>query len=70
MSDINMLTFTVTGITCEACLKLIKRRVNEIDGVMDLNLSREGVATLTARREIEITEIKKALEGTDYRVSN
>lgn len=70
MSNINTLKFSVTSITCEACLKLIKRRVNTIEGVMDLNLSPSGEATITARREIDISEIRKALEGTDYRVAN
>ena len=69
MSDINTLKFSVSGITCDACLKLIKRRVNTIEGVMDLNLDPEGEALLTARREIDISEIRKVLEDTDYRVS-
>ncbi|KKS47005.1 hypothetical protein A3J20_05675 [Candidatus Gottesmanbacteria bacterium RIFCSPLOWO2_02_FULL_42_29] len=69
MADIHTLKFTVSGITCDACLKLIKRRVNAIEGVMDINLDSEGVATLTARREIDIMEITKALDDTDYRVS-
>ena len=69
MSDINTLKFTVAGITCDACLKLIKRRVSTIEGVMDLNLDPGGEALLTARREIDISEIRKILEDTDYRVS-
>jgi len=36
MADIHTLKFTVSGITCDACLKLIKRRVNAIEGVMDI----------------------------------
>ncbi|KKS97991.1 MAG: hypothetical protein UV73_C0004G0133 [Candidatus Gottesmanbacteria bacterium GW2011_GWA2_43_14] len=70
MSDINTLKFYVTGITCDACLKLIKRRVNSIEGVLDFNVSLTGEAQVTARRDINLTEIKKSLEGTDYQVIN
>ncbi|OGG03838.1 hypothetical protein A2W14_04825 [Candidatus Gottesmanbacteria bacterium RBG_16_37_8] len=61
--------FSVSGITCEACLKLIKRRVGVIAGVKDINVSLSGNASVIADRTIEIIEITKALEGTDYKVN-
>jgi len=70
MSDIITLKFSVTGITCEACLKLIKRRVEKVEGFLDLNISLSGDATIIANRPVELDEITKALEGTEYQIVN
>ena len=61
--------FSVTGITCEACIKLIKRRVITIAGVKDFNVTLTGEASVIADRTIDISEITKVLVGTDYKVT-
>lgn len=62
-------TFTISGITCEACLKLIKRRVGTISGVNDINVDLQGTTKVSADRKIDLSEITKVLEGTDYQVN-
>lgn len=62
-------SFSISGITCEACIKLIKRRVSAISAVKDINISPTGALLVTSERKIDLSEITKVLEGTDYQVN-
>ena len=61
--------FSITGITCETCIKLISRRVLTIPGVSDINVSLRGKTSVSADRKIESSELAKVLQGTDYQVN-
>ena len=58
--------FSISGITCEACVKLISRRVLTITGVKNIKVSLTGEADVFADRKINSDEIIKVLQGTDY----
>lgn len=60
--------FNLTGLTCEACVKLVNKRLGTISGVKQASAELPGHVTLSADREVTKEEIGKALEGTDYRV--
>ena len=63
------LNFKISGITCEACTRLINSIVSEIDGVKSVDVSLQGKATLSASRSVAISEIINALKGTEYGVT-
>lgn len=60
--------FNLTGLTCSACQKLISKRVMKINGVENVDVQLDGNTTIKANREILAEELKKALEGTQYKV--
>ena len=53
--------FKLSGLTCEACVKISKKRLGKIDGVQDAEIDiHTGNVRLTSGREIKIDEIKEA----------
>lgn len=63
------LNFQVSGLHCEACVKLITLKVKQISGVTDFSVSSDGEAKLTANREVNLNEVQDALKGTGYTVT-
>lgn len=61
-------TISISGITCDACLKLIKRRVGSIGDVVEVNVDQTGVTAIIAYRTITKDEIIDVLKGTHYQV--
>ncbi len=61
-------TVTISGIHCDACLKLIQRRLAKIPGVQDLTVEKTGKTTITGERKTTSSEIQDALIGTDYKI--
>jgi copper chaperone CopZ len=61
--------FKILGIHCGACQKVIKKKLSKIDGVSRVNVEFNGNVLVSANRSINIDEMKLALEGTEYAVS-
>lgn len=53
---------------CGACQKVIEKKLMKIEGVEKVNVELSGEAIITAKRPINIDEVRLALEGTDYQV--
>lgn len=66
--NIKVTTLKLTGLTCNACQKLISRKIKSIANVEDVTVELSGKTQIKAQREISENEIKKALEGTHYEV--
>ncbi|KKR33524.1 MAG: Heavy metal translocating P-type ATPase [Candidatus Gottesmanbacteria bacterium GW2011_GWC2_39_8] len=64
----NTLELIITGITCEACIKLIKKRIEKIDGVKDIDIKISGETVISGERNIDLEEIVDVLKDTDYKV--
>lgn len=63
-------TYHVSGITCDACVKLITLKVKKLAGVSDVIVDRnENRIDVIASRAINIDELQKSLAGTDYKIS-
>lgn len=63
-------TFFVSGMTCDACAKLIHMYVKRISGVQEVEVSREkGTLHIMSDRLITPEEIQVSLEKTPYRVT-
>ncbi len=59
---------TIQGMHCEACQKIIQRRLGKIEGILEVQAPLSGEISILANRSISIDEVKTALEGTDYLV--
>lgn len=64
----NVTTFKVLGIHCEACQKVIERKLMKIGGVSQIKVELNGSVIITADRLILLDEVKQSLEGTDYTI--
>lgn len=63
------LSVTISGITCEACVKLITKRVSRIKGVNDVSIDQAtGITTINADTTLTPQNIQLALEGTHYHI--
>lgn len=63
------LNVKISGITCEACIKLIKRKVGKLDGVSDVTVKdNNGETTITSIKKLNISDITSALSGLPYQV--
>lgn len=60
---------SISGMTCTSCEKLISKRLQKIEDVLEVDVSSQnGVATLSATRPITQNEVTSALAGTHYKV--
>jgi len=64
-----MQAVTIKGVTCEACVKLITKRITKLPGVQEvISQSPSGVFAIQSARPLTTPVINQALEGTDYQV--
>lgn len=61
--------FKVSGMHCEACQKVIEKKLMKIEGVTEVNVEPNGEVAVTADHPVELGEVQIALDGTDYQVS-
>lgn len=64
----NKLTVKLSGLTCEACAKLVKRRIEKIDGVENATVLNDGTASIVASFNITKEDVRNALSDTEYKV--
>lgn len=63
-------TFFVSGITCDACVKLIRLYVERIAGVTEVIVSREkGVVYVTSSAPITVEQVQASLDKTPYQIT-
>lgn len=63
--------FKLEGLTCDACVRLSKMKLEKVPGVENVQVSGlDGRAEISANRKITLEEIQNALSGTDYKVTN
>ncbi|MFZ2206580.1 MAG: heavy metal-associated domain-containing protein [Microgenomates group bacterium] len=63
--------FTLKGLSCGSCEKMVSKRLMKIDGVTDVRVTAaNGLTTISTARQITSDEIVAALEGTHYSVVN
>lgn len=62
------MNFKISGLTCDACVKLSAKRIGRIPGVSAVQVDQDsGQASLVATREVTLAEINESLKGTEYR---
>lgn len=63
-------TYTVTGMTCEHCVRAVSDEVGEIPGVSDVAVELAGTMTVTSEAPVDLALIEAAVaEAGDYTVT-
>lgn len=64
--------FTLSGLHCDACVKVSKVKISDIPGVQNVRLEGHGSEAsgeVDAERQISLEEIQQSLDGSGYKVS-
>lgn len=64
----NKQSITLSGLTCDACVKLVTSRFMKITGIKATRVMLDGTAHVEASRQIDKEEFMKVLEGLPYKV--
>ncbi|HEY2206239.1 MAG TPA: heavy metal-associated domain-containing protein [Pseudonocardia sp.] len=63
-------TVTVTGMTCEHCVRAVTEELSALDGVHEVDVAlSSGLVTVTSSRELSGTEIAEAVEEAGYELA-
>lgn len=60
----------LTGLTCDACTRLIVRKFMRIPGVVSTRVELNGHAIVQADREITGEEFAQSLTGLPYQIES
>ena len=60
------LNINLSGLKCNACIKLVKSKVGKIDGIKSVEVNLSGETCIISERLVTSDEIKHALSGTDF----
>lgn len=63
------LNLKLTGLTCDACVKLIRKRLSRIADIADVHLDLTGSLSIEAARNISKSEIEAVLAGMPYSIA-
>lgn len=65
----NTIYFKLSGLTCEACGKLISSRLKKIPGVQEVNINQAtGDSEVISAEHIDLDLVEKSLAGTPYKI--
>ena len=64
-------TVTVTGMTCEHCVRSVREALTKLDGVADVDVGlASGKVTLHTSAPVEPDAVRAAVEEEGYEVSS
>ncbi|GLY65027.1 heavy-metal-associated domain-containing protein [Amycolatopsis taiwanensis] len=63
-------TYTVTGMTCEHCVRSVTEEISEIGGVTKVAVDLPtGAVTVTSDKELTDDAVRSAVEEAGYQLS-
>lgn len=66
-------TFTVTGMTCEHCVRAVDEEISAIDGVsavdIDLVVDGESQVRVTSDAALDIEQVRAAVDEAGYELA-
>ncbi|OLF11681.1 cation-transporting ATPase [Actinophytocola xinjiangensis] len=63
-------TYTVTGMTCDHCVRSVTEEVTAIDGVTDVTVDLpSGQVTVTSQTTLGADDVRAAVEEAGYQLS-
>jgi copper chaperone len=69
MSDYIEKSYTVTGMTCEHCVRSVTEEVGAIDGVTEVSVDLPtGSVTVRSTDSVDETAVRAAVEEAGYQV--
>jgi copper chaperone len=63
-------TYTVTGMTCEHCVRSVTEEVGEIDGVTGVVVDLPtGRVTVTSGKDLDVADVRGAVKEAGYELT-
>ncbi|MEV4055515.1 heavy metal-associated domain-containing protein [Amycolatopsis sp. NPDC049688] len=63
-------TYTVTGMTCEHCVRSVTEEIGEIDGVTGVVVDLPtGKVTVTSSKELDVADVRGAVKEAGYELT-
>jgi copper chaperone len=64
-------TYSVTGMTCDHCVRSVTEEISEIDGVTNVVVDLPtGTVTVTSDRPVDRVQVRTAVEEAGYRLAS
>jgi len=62
--------FKLSGLTCQACKKIIEKRVNTLPDIINVAVDLESRSlSIESSKDIQLLKIKAVLADTQYKVT-
>jgi copper chaperone len=63
-------TYTVTGMTCDHCVRSVTEEVGKIGGVTDVRVDLPtGAVTVVSSQEPQVADVRAAVEEAGYELT-
>lgn len=63
-------TYTVTGMTCDHCVRSVTEEVSALDGVTGVSVDLPtGKVTVASEKEVGVDEVRAAVEEAGYQLT-
>ncbi|RCW44453.1 copper ion binding protein [Halopolyspora algeriensis] len=63
-------SYTVTGMTCEHCVKSVTEEISEVSGVSDVAVDLStGAVTVTSAEPVSHADVRAAVEEAGYELA-
>ena len=63
-------TYTVTGMTCDHCVRSVTEEVRALDGVTGVSVDLStGTVTVASDEEVGVAEVRAAVEEAGYQLT-
>ena len=63
-------TYTVTGMTCDHCVRSVTEEVSALDGVTGVSVDLPtGTLTVAGDREVGVAEVRAAVDEAGYQLT-
>ncbi len=64
-----MKTIKIKGMSCQHCVKAVKKALEEIDGIADVNVDlAKGEASFTEKSPVDGTVVKEKIQKAGYEI--
>ncbi|MGW3958526.1 heavy-metal-associated domain-containing protein [Amycolatopsis sp. NPDC005003] len=63
-------TYTVTGMTCEHCVRSVTEEIGELDGVTGVVVDLPtGKVTVTSSQDLDVADVRGAVKEAGYELT-
>ena len=62
-------TYTVTGMTCDHCVRSVTEEISEIDGVTDVAVDLDRATVTVTGEQIDDNAVRAAVDEAGYQVT-
>ena len=64
----DMVTLSVSGMTCEHCVQSVCRALTEVAGVRSVDVDLKAGETRVVGEDLELEDLRRSVEALGYRV--